>query len=968
LALAASLAGWSQEPARDLPEAIRAEVLAPQELPQGRYVEVRAWEAEGPTAGHNMGRPVEDPDAQGGQAWEVRPGEDPAGVPLFGPYVELDSGDYVAFFRIRLLDADQGESLGVLDACVSYGQDLLAWRDLVGAELVAGRYVQVPLGFRYTRGKLECRLTWAGYAGLRVDRVSLFRLEGADQSVNPWRAPEAQPSGQPKDLPYPDEPRPFPDVFPRSAPPARDLVVCDLTQSPPDVRLMAYALQGLVNRTQPRLYCLAGDSDRFWLQNMAERGWIDPPGEPVTPDELLRRFRDRVKGLVITDPKLPATKNVATMLASVEDALVVSPRLAQGLDRPVLHDLRGRWATSADAYRWAFESLWPRLNHHVLACSWPDHLALRDYLVQHKVFIFWISGPLDGARPYASPTEEARLMEELLAKMPVNIPVMSYPWAGKDVGIGEGPGVSLFAEFGKYLVGSIDCSNLSVHSGIQVPEFRQQPAPPAPELEADKAYVSFIVSDGDNLPVLTVNNFPTLWKDPVRGTVPIGWTLSPSAMLLIPDVVDYYYRTATDQDCFLGAVSGVGYTYPDLYGQRYREPDRQRIYDEFLDQTAETMQRSDLQQLWVMNATRPEVIGRFAEKIPFLEALFPDYGRRVMDYQEATYATARNMPVFHAVTGWRMDASREERIAEMVADIQRFTPASRPAFLHAFVLNWFADLPMLKEVADRLGPDYVVVRPDHLARLAQQDLAERKVLARFPQVAAVIEGRPTALAGTVRNTGPEAMDLTLRVEGMKVEPERVRLEPAQEVAVTVTGQPTGGDLVLEMAGPFGLREGRMEVRRVLAGEILPPLPEVGVLAPARYDEAEALAHRSGERRADPAASEGTVWAADHDETEPGYIVYGPYAPLEAGKYLVLFRLKRTGEGVGPLALLDTCVAGGQPQTGLREVQAEELPLNEFRSVPLLMEHPGGHFETRVVWTGCASLAVDNVALWRVGDC
>ena len=89
-------------------------------------------------------------------------------------------------------------------------------------------------------------------------------------------------------------------------------------------------------------------------------------------------------------------------------------------------------------------------------------------------------------------------MEQLFARMPVNIPVMSYPWAAKDVGIGEGPGVTLFAEFGKYLVGSIDCSNLSVHSGIRVPQFRQKPMPRLPAEDRSKVYVSFVISDGDD--------------------------------------------------------------------------------------------------------------------------------------------------------------------------------------------------------------------------------------------------------------------------------------------------------------------------------------------------------------------------------------------------------------------------------------------------------------------------------------
>ena len=42
-----------------------------------------------------------------------------------------------------------------------------------------GRYVHVPLAFSYPGGKLECRLAWSGVVGLRIDSISLFRVEGA---------------------------------------------------------------------------------------------------------------------------------------------------------------------------------------------------------------------------------------------------------------------------------------------------------------------------------------------------------------------------------------------------------------------------------------------------------------------------------------------------------------------------------------------------------------------------------------------------------------------------------------------------------------------------------------------------------------------------------------------------------------------------------------------------------------------
>ncbi len=433
--------------------------------------------------------------------------------------------------------------------------------------------------------------------------------------------------------------------------------------------------------------------------------------------------------------------------------------------------------------------------------------------------------------------------------------------------------------------------------------------------------------------------------------------------------MEYYYHTATADDCFLGAVSGIGYTYPDLYAKRYRPTDRQRVCDEFLDQTAAYMERSDLRSLWVMNATQPEVISRYAERIPFLEALFPDYGRRVASGQDPTYPTARNVPVFQAVGVWRMDATREERIADLVADVRRMTPAHRPAFLHVFALNWFTDLPLLQETLQRLGPAYVPVRPDHLAQLWRQAMDKAQVLPRFPQVAAGIEGAELTLQGTIRNMSPEPRDVHLRVAGGLQEatlaPDQVQIAPGAEAAVEIAGQPAGDTVRLEMEGAFGTRQAVISLRRVPQAEVVGNLPSGGRLIPATYLEAESLAHRDGQPQSDAQASDGELWVARRGETEPGYIVFGPYAPLEAGGYLALFRLKRTGEGAGLVAVLDTCVAGGTPQTGMREVRADELPLNQFRCIPIVFEHPGGSFETRVVWSGNASLAVDSIALWKV---
>jgi hypothetical protein len=233
-------------------------------------------------------------------------------------------------------------------------------------------------------------------------------------------------------------------VFPRSQPPLPQLTVFDLEAQPYDRRMLLLCLQGLVNRERPSLYAILDKTDRQWLDWMKRRGWVTGEETLADPMALLQRHRDKIKGLVIYDPRLASSKNVAMMIASLKDGLVASPRLARELGLPVLDDLRGRWKTHAEAYRWALDTLWPQLNHFVLACLYPeDANGLRDYLYQQRVFTFWITGPIDGALPGGDPTAEAQVMEQVLAQAPANIPVMGFPWAGDDVGIGEGGGVRL---------------------------------------------------------------------------------------------------------------------------------------------------------------------------------------------------------------------------------------------------------------------------------------------------------------------------------------------------------------------------------------------------------------------------------------------------------------------------------------------------------------------------------------------
>jgi hypothetical protein len=89
------------------------------------------------------------------------------------------------------------------------------------------------------------------------------------------------------------------------------------------------------------------------------------------PFSLLAKYRRELKGVVVYDPLVPDSINVATTMAGLMSGVVVSPSLAEVLEAapyklPIIADLRGRFSGRLDAYAWAFDNLWPRVTHRML--------------------------------------------------------------------------------------------------------------------------------------------------------------------------------------------------------------------------------------------------------------------------------------------------------------------------------------------------------------------------------------------------------------------------------------------------------------------------------------------------------------------------------------------------------------------------------------------------------------------------
>jgi hypothetical protein len=382
-------------------------------------------------------------------------------------------------------------------------------------------------------------------------------------------------------LAEPDEPRPYPDWFPRTPGPLpRRLAVVDVSGRDRDVNGLLVALQGLVNRRGPRLYLLNPTNpagyDAMWLKYLQNQGYTGPEEVIADPLDALRRFRDEVRGVIVWDPKLPGSQHAAWMLAGIENALPVSPELAARLDLPVIEDLRGRWTRNVEAYRYIYERHWPAMSHHLLAWEYPLNTALmsRDFMVQHKVFLFWISSYGDG-EPGADPPAERELVEEILRRTPGNVPVMGWPMY-LTRGVEEYTAVRLLSEYGKWVPGTGFNSNVSVHSAIRPPAevFRQRRGPPAARAPApDKVYLSVNILDSGDAHWYWQFYQRQIWADAARGSTPIGYGINVTLLDTLPAVAQWYYQHLTPQDSFFGLL----YMNAPVYAGRFRAADRPHL-------------------------------------------------------------------------------------------------------------------------------------------------------------------------------------------------------------------------------------------------------------------------------------------------------------------------------------------------------------------------------------------------------
>ncbi|RXZ78929.1 hypothetical protein EBB07_25175 [Paenibacillaceae bacterium] len=151
----------------------------------------------------------------------------------------------------------------------------------------------------------------------------------------------------------------------------KHLDVVDVYEESGDIKLLMTTLQGIVNRERPRIYVIQNKVDP-WLNDLKV-----PFKRHTDAMDVFKKYIKEVKGIIVYDPKVPDSINVATTLAGLKNAVVASPELAKQLTaKPyrlkVIDNLQGKFKDRMDAYTWQYENLWKHTTQRMLVGLSPD--------------------------------------------------------------------------------------------------------------------------------------------------------------------------------------------------------------------------------------------------------------------------------------------------------------------------------------------------------------------------------------------------------------------------------------------------------------------------------------------------------------------------------------------------------------------------------------------------------------------
>src|SRR6266702_1520407 len=493
------------------------------------------------------------------------------------------------------------------------------------------------------------------------------------------------------------------------------LDVYDIRGDSQDTQLSITTMTGVINRQQAQVYLLSSADAAFWFQEVFAQIPHDvslATGNAAL-DAMLNRYGSSIQGMIIYDPNSIDSINIATMLAGQRDGMVVSPAPAGALQGPphqlpVIEDLRiYQWKNRIQAYAWAERNLLKNAATNLIAGLDPKISgALSSFLVATRTFIYWLDASKCIPDIFNGWISECGLMKRIFSAFPAG--TIHLGWF-----VDEPQGVKLTSKAAMPVLASDFFENLEVWTSVQNVQSTEQASnvgtglAPSSAIDLEivedvsavtpKAYVSFTISDGDNLQY-DQHRMAGLWRDPVRGSIPIGWTISPSLVQTAPSLAAYYMGTASLNDELIAGPSGAGYMYPSDWPQVQLPA--------FLKLTGESMQAMKLNVIEVLDSGSSQAFVNPGLQTAYVDVLTPFGLKGILSgsgQTQSSWKKVSGVPVLQNLG-----------LADSVSKTVNLVRNASAHYLNVYVMAWTMTPLDLKQVVQQIGNEYEVVTPGRL--------------------------------------------------------------------------------------------------------------------------------------------------------------------------------------------------------------------------------------------------------------
>ncbi|AGF58096.1 hypothetical protein B0P06_003592 [Clostridium saccharoperbutylacetonicum] len=492
------------------------------------------------------------------------------------------------------------------------------------------------------------------------------------------------------------------------------LYVISLDSMSSSERTMVASLQGLVNNhCSFQIYTLTSSEPdyKIWLNDLKKNNNIQCK-IISDPWQLVEIYKDYIDGYVLysnKSPKDPSINNACTF-ASLNKAIVIEESIEAKVKKMGIgfkEDCRNTGES------WAYDNLWNKgLNHLTVIELSPDKdAALRDYAIMSKSLIF-----------YEDSINKTVLRDKVFSSMDKGFTCLGW---GPD----EFINVSVASKHGVSVVAADWAYNLTTLSSFPTSRSLKKYPLGTPK-EEDVHYVTFIMSDGDNLQWNLGNNYSsTKWfGNTNRDKLSLGWSMTPALYYLAPTVFNIYYKSISNEKTynnFIVPPSGNGYMYPSKF-------DIKKL-SEYINTLNEYMKIVDEKYLEVIDDYafyNTEIWNRFTEKSNIQGLFYLDYTRH--DNFGGKIIWSNNKPIVSCRDLlWNSIEDEDELVNKINARVKsgETNIHTSEAYTFVYIHVWSKDLNNVETVINKLkeNPKVRITTPEVFMELIRNNITPQIV-------------------------------------------------------------------------------------------------------------------------------------------------------------------------------------------------------------------------------------------------